>query len=82
MEYQIVRKARYGLSVLSIEALTPHDAVNRAAVEGFELQSFNSNPAQRAQLQGQPKFVGLVGPMWDGNAIRYEDRAAYQELCA
>ena len=82
MEYQIVRKAKEGLSVLSFEASTPVDAVNRAAVEGIEFRAFNSNPAQRAELQGQPKFVGLAGPMWDGNAIRYEDQAAYQELGA
>lgn len=46
-------------------------------VRGFAYRGDNQNPAQRAELQGQPQFVGLLGPMWDGDAIRYENQAAY-----
>lgn len=52
---------------------------------GFVLTGFNRNPRQRAELQGEPKFSGLCGPMWGGHRdgvpmIRYEDKAAYDTL--
>lgn len=40
---------------------------------GFTVVGVNSNKRQRAELQGQPIVAELVGPMWDGDAIRYED---------
>ncbi|OAI43508.1 hypothetical protein AYO38_02575 [bacterium SCGC AG-212-C10] len=36
----------------------------------------------RAELQGQPKFAGPLGPMWDGDCIRYEDVETYRTLSA
>ncbi len=53
-----------------------------AALEarGFPLHGYNRNPRHRAELQGAPIFVGLCGPCWDGNAIRYEDRESNQRL--
>lgn len=36
----------------------------------------------REELQGQPQFTGLCGPMWDGDAVRYEDSNAYKTLSA
>lgn len=47
---------------------------------GFAHTGFNHNPQQREELQGQPKFEDLAGPMWDGDAIRYEDWASYEIL--
>lgn len=47
-------------------------------VRGFAFQKLNTNPSQRAELQGEPKFAGLCGPMYGGDGIlRYEDAAAY-----
>jgi hypothetical protein len=71
-------------------AMFPHDrnrgsaqiVAARAAVEGFRCRGFNSNASQRQELQGAPKFTGLIGPMWDGDAIRYECSATYAELSA
>jgi len=51
-------------------------------VRGFPFVGINDNPRQRAELQGQPRFAGLCGPMWDGDGIRYECRAAYATLSA
>lgn len=82
MEYRIVRSTDAGLEVVTFTASTPADAVLEAAKHGYAFRGFNANPAQREQLQGQPKFTGLLGPMWDGDAIRYEDQAAYDELSA
>lgn len=42
-------------------------------VRDFRFVKFNDNTRQRAELQGQPIFGSLCGPMWDGGAIRYED---------
>lgn len=58
------------------------DLVAAMEVRGYPLAGANSNPRQRAELQGQPKFDGLCGPMWDGDAIRYEDTASYAVLSA
>lgn len=54
----------------------------RAEIErrGFTFTGLNTNPRQRVELQGQPKFKGLLGPMWDGDAVRYEDQGAYDAL--
>lgn len=52
-------------------------------VRGFAHTGFNTNPRHRAELQGQPTFAGVCGPMWDGNGvIRYETTAAYARLSA
>lgn len=39
----------------------------------------------RPELRGQPKFAGLLGPMWGGERngaplIRYEDQQTYDQL--
>lgn len=49
---------------------------------GFKHTGNNDNKHQREELQGTPKFYGLLGAMWDGDAIRYEDQAAYNTLSA
>jgi hypothetical protein len=49
-------------------------------VRGYEFKKLNQNARHRAELQGQPVFSGLAGPMWDGDAIRYEDARACQAL--
>jgi hypothetical protein len=49
---------------------------------GFALNGFNRNKGNREELQGQPKFTGVLGPMWDGDAVRYESREAYNQLSA
>ncbi len=46
------------------------------AIRGFTFVKLANNPSLRAELQGQPVFRGLLGPMWDGDAIRYEDQAS------
>jgi len=56
------------------------DVVAAMEVRGYRFRGTNHNPKQRAELQGAPKFDGLNGPMWDGDAIRYEDPAAYRRL--
>lgn len=47
---------------------------------GYQHTGFNHNVSSRAELLGQPTFRGLAGPMWDGDAIRYEDGDSYRAL--
>lgn len=47
---------------------------------GFPIVGANQNPRQRQELQGAPKFSGLLGPMWDGDCLRYEDQKTYDLL--
>ncbi len=50
-------------------------------IRGFKVEGTNHAPYQRAELQGQPIFRNLAGPMWDGDGgIRYEDWASYNAL--
>lgn len=61
--------------------LTIDNLVAWCEIRGYDLRSPNNNPANRAELQGQPRFGGLCGPMWGGNGIiRYETAAAYAQL--
>ena len=34
----------------------------------------------RAELDNQPQYTGFLGPMWDGNMLRYETQAVYDVL--
>lgn len=49
---------------------------------GYSFSRQNFNHRTRAELQGAPVFSGLAGPMWDGNAVRYEDTEATIRLSA
>lgn len=46
------------------------------SLRSVEITGYNSNPRQRAELQGQPFLKDHVGPFWDGDAVRYENKAA------
>lgn len=47
---------------------------------GFKVVGWNQNPHQRVELQARPIFEGVVGPMFDGGFIRYEDGASNNAL--
>lgn len=70
------------VSTTKIEHILPF-----MSVRGFEQNG--TQPARsgqiaiREELAGQPKFAGLMGPMYDGEGIvRYEDAEAYRALSA
>lgn len=55
--------------------------LNHMAALGFEYAGRTKKGSHlRSELQDQPRFVGLAGPMWDGDAIRYEDQATNEYL--
>lgn len=51
-------------------------------VRGHKLTGYHTSPQTRTELQNQPEFKGFAGPMWDGDAVRYENWAAYERLSA
>lgn len=53
-----------------------------AEVHDLKVIKLNDNHHQRAELQGHPVFGSLCGPMWDGDAIRYEDQRSNDTLSA
>lgn len=56
------------------------DFVSAMEIRGWVLTGFHKNKLTRRELQGQPQFKDLNGPMWDGDHIRYEDMASYLTL--
>lgn len=49
------------------------DVVTEMEKLGYRKVGENLNEYNRAELQGQPIFAGLCGPMWDSNdTVRYE----------
>lgn len=68
--------------VAEFEAANTADSTAQMVAAGYQFSAFNNNPAQRAELQEQPKFHDLCGPMWDGDGLRYECTATYAELSA
>jgi len=57
------------------------DLIAAMEIRGYAFLKLNANRSQRAELQGQPKFRGLNGPMWDGEGvIRYEDPSTTERL--
>src|SRR3546814_2995870 len=80
MKIRIYRQTEQDFDRIEIEGATFETIVSRAAVEGLQCSGYDSNPSQRPELQGAPKFKGVCGPMWDGDAIRYECSATYAEL--
>lgn len=65
----------------------PLDVFAWAEVAGFAFTKLEDRPGLRAELVGQPKFKGLVGPCWGGvkdgqPVIRYEDARTYEAMSA
>lgn len=51
----------------------------------YKQRGVNTNRSNRAELQGQPKLEGLLGPMWGGRkgdvvTIRYETSETYRQM--
>jgi hypothetical protein len=55
------------------------DLIAWMEVRGFMWNGKAGSKSLRPELQGQPTFEGLVGPMWGGDdhPLRYEDQETY-----
>lgn len=76
MKYRIVT-TKHGVMELTEEQLFP-----ALEVRGYHFTKFNESKFQREEIRNAPKFSGLLGPMWDGDAVRYEDAETYKALSA
>ncbi len=77
-KYRIVTRDAKG----QLRAQETHDLRAWCELNGIEIVGLNRNKAQRRELYNQPLLDGFCGPMWDGDAIRYEDAEAYRQLSA
>lgn len=76
MRYKVFRTIEGQL--IGCEFVSLDEFLAGMAAKGFRPIGYNSNPRNRAELQGQPMFFGLCGPMYDGpGGVRYEDAATY-----
>lgn len=50
----------------------------KAEQNGLKFYTFGCFP--REELRGQPIINGYLGPMWDGDKIRYETQEVYDLL--
>jgi hypothetical protein len=64
----------------TVTAFSQADFIAKMAAIGHELTGRLRCPVARSELQDQPTFRGLLGPMWDGGPIRYECGRSYVEL--
>lgn len=57
------------------------DSEDAAVCAGHVVLGRNTpRPCQRIELHNAPRFQGFTGPMWDGDALRYESAKAYDAL--
>lgn len=48
--------------------------------QSYELEEAHDIPCPRPELWNRPKISGYVGPMWDGDKLRYETQEVYNAL--
>ena len=77
MKYRVIQMVEGRM--MSWETL---DILAAMEVRDVKQTGFCRRRGLREELQGQPEFAGFCGPMWDGDAIRYEDVASYARLSA
>jgi len=84
-QFEVERQMPYRI-VYSIEGRMTSDTTTDIfawmEARGRKHTGDETSASRRQELQGQPKFDGFAGPMWDGDAIRYEDWQAYERLSA
>ncbi len=88
--FQLVQRIEgVGLVPTFIDPERGADLAEAMAVRGHPLNLGQVGGGQlRAELRGQPKFIGTCGPMWGGHTeegrpiVRYETVEAYEILTA
>ena len=64
------------------EEFTDENVYAALEVRGFPFTKFNDSKHQHEMIRNAPKFAGLLGPMFDGDAVRYESPEVYRALSA
>jgi hypothetical protein len=71
MKYKIVQTIDDKFVVTELTDENVHAALE---IRGFEFMGVQGAGHWRRELNGEPIFAGLCGPMWDGDCVRYEDK--------
>jgi hypothetical protein len=62
-----------------LTADNPETFIELMSQSGYAQNGVHNSPSTRIELQGQPKFLGVCGPMYNGSqGIRYETIRAYR----
>lgn len=77
--FKIVYKDSTGRFRNAIYA-TEQQLKDAAKKMGARVRGVETSPYVRPELRGKPKFDKFLGPMWDGNIVRYEDKETYDML--
>src|SRR5215469_11470211 len=91
MTYRVVQTVPSGLvnpstgkeiqELVSTEFDTFENLVAGLEVRGYTFKELETSERLREELRGEPKFNGLLGPMYDGpGVVRYETQQAYNIL--
>jgi len=77
-KYQIVTQDENGRFVVD----TTDDILAYCEVRGIAFVKMNTNHRHRIEIQGEPVFASLCGPMWGGekHPVRYECARANDTL--
>lgn len=62
------------------EFANENDAVRFLDEKGHAVTGRFTSQYARIELEGAMKISDLLGPFWDGDAIRYEDQPTYNAL--
>ena len=71
---------KYKLVGNEVSIFNDENVISAMEVRGYAYLGSNPGIGQRQELHGAPRFKGLVGPMWDGDMIRYETPEMYEIL--
>lgn len=55
------------------------DIMEKFPINGY-MDAFRNSAYRNSKIVGYPRISGYVGPMWDGDCIRYESPDVYDEL--
>lgn len=58
---------------------TVEDILNNFDIKGY-VEPFENSRYKDSKIVGYPRIAGYLGPMWDGDAIRYESQDVYDTL--
>lgn len=72
---------KYRIVGVEVGELNENNVISALEARGYKCTGVNINSSSRDELQGQPTFAGLAGPMYGGEGVvRYETPEVYEQL--
>ena len=78
MKIRITKRGKNAFA--TYEFANENDAARFLDEQGHAITSRFSSQYAREELDGAMVISDLLGPFWDGDAIRYEDQPTYDAL--